>query len=393
MKHRTRTARLAALVLSLVMALSLTPAALASAGAGMGNFKKVRDYPGFSDVPADRWYSNDVKQAYELGLMDGKGGGRFDPDGNLTLAEAVTMAARACAIYYGKEFVPGGNPWYQNAVDYAIGNGIIYDGEYTDFSVKATRADFANLLFWAIPTVEFPRINRIAWISDIDPSMSYFHDIYLLYGAGVLTGSETGAFQPNEPVLRSEAAAIINRVARPENRVALSVTTNAPGQVIDGANGNFKISLPKDQGWEMTSNEIQEFDLADGGTVRSCTTVCAHIADGGEVDILVEVMAYPKRDLPDWTLSFMSEEYMPDLIESAGGEIDEDGVEGCTLRGLVGYGCGYTAAFDGVDYYCEAMCLENSAYFYLLNYMVVEDASDALSKQLRDVVHSLDIAL
>lgn len=393
MNQKSGFRSLLSLVLAILLTMAMVLPAGASAAVGMGNFVKTREYSGFSDVPAGQWYSNDVKQAYELGLMDGKDGGRFDPDGNLTLAEAVTMAARVCAIYYGEKFVPGGSPWYQNAVDYAIENGIIYDGEYTDFRAKATRADFANLLYWAIPSDEFPRINRIAWISDIDPNNAYFHDIYLLYGAGVLTGSETGAFQPNEPVRRSEAAAIITRVAWPENRVSLSVTTNAPGKVIDGANRNFKISLPMDQGWELTSNEILEFEGADGGTVRSCTTVCAHTTDGGDMDILVEVMAYPKKDLSDWTLSWMSEEYMTALIEEAGGQIDEDGVEGCTFRGLLGYCCGYAIVSEGIDYHCEAICVENSTYLYLLNYMIVEDFSDELDKQLDDVLFSLDIAL
>lgn len=381
------------LILAIVMSLAIILPADASAAVGMGNFKKTREYAGFSDVPAGQWYSNDVKQAYELGLMDGMNGGKFDPNGNLTMAEAVTMAARVCAIYYGETFVPGGSPWYQNAVDYAVENGIIYDGEYTNFRAKATRADFANLLYWAIPADEFPRINRIAWISDINPSMSYFHAIYLLYGAGVLTGSETGAFQPNELVRRSEAAAIINRVAWPENRVSLSVTTNAPGQVIDGANRNFKISLPKNQGWELTSNEILEFEGADGGTVRSCTTVCTHRAENGDMDILMEVMAYPKKDLSDWTLSWMSEEYMVPLVEGSGGEIDEEGVVECTFRGLIGYRCGYTAVSEGVDYSSEAMAIENSTYLYIINYMIKRDAPDALDTQLDDVLFSLDVAL
>lgn len=393
MKKTRISTRLAALLLALLMALSLAPAALASAGVGMGNFKKVRDYPGFSDVSNGQWYSNDVKQAYELGLMDGKGDGKFDPDGNLTLAEAVTMADRVRAIYLGTEFVSGGSPWYQNAVDYALKNRIIRDGEYTDFSARATRSDFANLLFQSIPTDEFPRINRIAWISDIDSTMPNFHNIYMLYGAGVLTGSETGAFQPNEPVKRCEAAAIINRVALPENRVSLSISTNAPGEVITGANGNFKISIPKNQNWSLVMNEILELEGENGSTIRSTTLQCAH-ANGDDIDILVEVMAYPKRDLPDWNLKWMSENYMPAIIESIDGKISkETGVQGCTFRGLQGYTCLYEAPLYGTDCDCQCFCLENSTNFYLVNYMVVDASSREFGKLLTDVLHSLDIAL
>ena len=67
-------------------------------------FEKVNTYNGdFSDVASTAWYSENVKTAYELGFMNGKSEGKFDPDGRVTVVEAITMASRLHAIYNGNE--------------------------------------------------------------------------------------------------------------------------------------------------------------------------------------------------------------------------------------------------------------------------------------------------
>lgn len=68
----------AALVLALCLALLPTAAA---AGAGPSNFKTVNTYSGntFSDVPAQAWYAGNVRTAYELDLVKGVSGSRFNP--------------------------------------------------------------------------------------------------------------------------------------------------------------------------------------------------------------------------------------------------------------------------------------------------------------------------
>ena len=79
-------------------------AATLSVGAGAAGFNKTGTYTPwqFTDVPGTEWYAGEVAGAYELGLMNGVGGGLFAPDGNVTVAEAITMASRASAIYAGE---------------------------------------------------------------------------------------------------------------------------------------------------------------------------------------------------------------------------------------------------------------------------------------------------
>ena len=57
-------------------------------------FTKKNTYGGqFADVKGDAWYAKEVQSAYELGFMNGTGADIFAPDGNVTVAQGITMSA------------------------------------------------------------------------------------------------------------------------------------------------------------------------------------------------------------------------------------------------------------------------------------------------------------
>ena len=68
------------------------------------NFKvaKTMDSATFTDVKSGNWFYLGVKTAYDNTIMDGVGGGLFLPNGSLTEAQAITIAARVHAIYQNK---------------------------------------------------------------------------------------------------------------------------------------------------------------------------------------------------------------------------------------------------------------------------------------------------
>ncbi len=79
-------------------------AALMLATGTFAAFEKVNTYSNnFTDVSDSNWFAANVKSAYELGFMNGKTETTFDPNGSVTVAEGITMAARVNAIYNGKE--------------------------------------------------------------------------------------------------------------------------------------------------------------------------------------------------------------------------------------------------------------------------------------------------
>jgi len=208
--------------------LSFTPVSLiggASPGeAGLANFVKTESYKSgqFSDVDDNLWYGPVVASVYEYGLMRGTGAAAFNPSGNITLAEAITIAARVHSIYStGSENSASGNPipWYQANVDYAITNGIIAPNDFSNYTRAASRAEMVYIFSRALPQSEFKEQNTVNSLPDVNSGTPYHDSIFALYKAGVLTGNDAqGTFYPDRGISRAEAAAIASRVILPDTR-------------------------------------------------------------------------------------------------------------------------------------------------------------------------------
>ena len=178
----------------------------------------------FTDVNESLWYGYTqqkvIANAYEYGLMVGSGGA-FNPTGNMTIAEALTIAARVHGIYMtGAADFTQGSPWYQVYVDYCVASGIIKANDFTNYSALATRAQMAYIFAGALPQSEFKAKNTVISLPDVDSDTPYRDAIVALYEAGVLTGNAQGAFFPSNNINRAEAAAIISRVTLPSTQVS-----------------------------------------------------------------------------------------------------------------------------------------------------------------------------
>ena len=109
---------------------------------------------------------------------------------------------------------------------YALSNGIISTG-YDDYNAEATRADYAMIFASAFPKTALPAINTIEdnAIPDVAPTAAYGSAVYLLYRAGVLTGSPgSHAFLPDDYIKRSEVSAVVARMADSGSRVSFNLT-------------------------------------------------------------------------------------------------------------------------------------------------------------------------
>lgn len=182
--------------------------------------------PAFTDVNSSSWYQSVVTYAYNLGLMVGNSDTTFNPMGNVTVAEAVTMAARARNSYNGgtNNDFKASSVWYQTYVDYAIENGIIKKGDFDRYDRVATRAEMAYIFAHALPDKGMKAINKVTSLPDVDSNTKYSKEIFTLYNAGILTGSDTkGTFLPDNPITRSEAAAIITRITLSSERKTLNL--------------------------------------------------------------------------------------------------------------------------------------------------------------------------
>ena len=187
---------------------------------GIVNFKKVNEYTSgkFTDVNAKDWFAPNVQKAYELGLVKGASETTFNPSGDITVAETIALACRLHSIYNtGKAEFTQGNIWYQVYVDYAVANGIISNNQFTTYTKAASRAEFAAIMAKSLPADALGAINsvKLGDIPDVKGNeAAYGADVYLLYNAGILTGSDSyGTFSPNSNIIRAEVAVIVSRMA------------------------------------------------------------------------------------------------------------------------------------------------------------------------------------
>lgn len=193
-------------------------------GAGLENFNFVNTFTSntFYDVKENDWYYQSVKEAYQIGLMTGNGVSTFNPEGNITIAEAIAISCRLHNTYWATNDVfQQEDPWYKCYVNYAIENDIIGQNQFSDYTQSATRAQFASIVANAFPENALRSINTIRSdsIPDVPSAASYADAVYRLYGAGILTGSDKyGTFNPENTISRGEVSAIITRMAIISNR-------------------------------------------------------------------------------------------------------------------------------------------------------------------------------
>ena len=92
-------------IVSLLLAVVLSVSVLCAGAwaADLANFKYTDTYKDgmFTDVKTTDWYAENVKAVVNLGLMKGQSADKFAPRGNVTWAEAVTMAARSQSGGFG----------------------------------------------------------------------------------------------------------------------------------------------------------------------------------------------------------------------------------------------------------------------------------------------------
>lgn len=286
-------------ICSLLLAVALMLGLLPSAFAGYENFTAQTTYTlgQFTDVSEDAWYADNVRAAYEYGLINGQSATRFAPDSSLTVAEAIKLAACLHSIYHtGSAEFASSSPWYQTYVDYALQNGILKAAR-SDYTQPASRAVFASVLAAALPAEALTAINTIedGAIPDVSMSASYADAVYLLYRAGVLTGSDSaGRFMPSSTIKRSEAAAIVTRMADPSLRrtISLAASTELTASEI------YERCMPAV--FKLYSYDARGNVLSMGSGVllsaNGDAVTCGHVANGVQ-RLVAEMMDGTKREV------------------------------------------------------------------------------------------------
>ena len=197
----------------------------------------------FDDVSPSDWFYGDVLAAWQSGLINGKSETLFAPDGSLTYAEAVKLAA--CMNQLAAEgavtlAADTGSEWYRPYVTYCAERGILLE-DYA-WNQPAERAVYMEIFSRALPADALWPINEIP--DGSIPDLGGVPDktaagVYALYRAGVAQGTGSDhACAPWANVKRSEVAAILTRMMNPEKRISFSLSVPAEPEhrieVIDG---------------------------------------------------------------------------------------------------------------------------------------------------------------
>ena len=210
-------------------------------------FQQVKQYNNnFSDVGTSDWFYNSVAEAYKYDLVNGKSATKFDPKGNVTIAEVITMADKLHSYSTSGSLSPSiqmeAEPWYTLFVRYAETMQIISTGEFSgEYNRPATREELAHIFAHAIPDNGYQQINVVTTLPDIDSSNKYYNDVIKLYNAGIISGNDyRGTFTPKANITRAEAAAIASRLALPSTRIQLTFCKSIALPSEDNSFGELK---------------------------------------------------------------------------------------------------------------------------------------------------------
>ena len=163
----------------------------------------TKDLP-FTDVTSTDWFYNDVKYAYENGLMTGTSGTAFSPEAPVTRGMVMTILARREGIRTDRY-----TPWYAAGCEWAKANGIS-DG--TNPEAPVTREQLAAMLYRyaALKGRDLTAGENLNFTDASDVSAYALPALQWATGEKILTGSN-GALNPQATATRAHLAAILHR--------------------------------------------------------------------------------------------------------------------------------------------------------------------------------------
>lgn len=157
----------------------------------------VYDTPTFKDVPHEFWGYTYIEQAAEKGWVKGMGGGKFEPNGQVTYAQFATMLTQA---FFKDEVDAYGvtNPWYARFCNIAGEKGLFAGTEAENYqnagayaNRQMSRYEMAQVVYNTLGKInaKMPSSKEVADQIDTTPD---FFDIPSKYSIAVLTAKASG---------------------------------------------------------------------------------------------------------------------------------------------------------------------------------------------------------
>ena len=176
----------------------------------------------FSDVNAKDWFVDHVQAAFASDIIAGFHDGTYRPQGNLTHAQIMVMAANLHSTQKGDDYDfqanrKEGDAWYQVFEDYCVAEGIVpaetfgaggpFEGEE---NTNVTRAQMAFYFANTLADASYTEKKEVA-LSDIDGHI-FAPEIEKLAKADIVGGYTDGTYRPENLVTRAEAAVFVHNI-------------------------------------------------------------------------------------------------------------------------------------------------------------------------------------
>jgi hypothetical protein len=160
----------------------------------------------FRDVDPAAWYGDNVRFVTARALFQGTGADIFSPDLSMSRAMLLTVLYRLDGQKNGAD----GEPWYSDAVSWAVETGIS-DGSNLDAAVS--REQLAAMLYRYAGLQETGR-TAPAHSDAADVSDWASEAVAWAVETGILSGKPGGALAPQDNASRAEVTAILTRFVR-----------------------------------------------------------------------------------------------------------------------------------------------------------------------------------
>ena len=167
----------------------------------------------FSDIDDVEWAAEAINALAERGIINGTGGGLFEPNNYITREEFAKIAVGCLDIdVYTVSTIKFADvdtdEWYAPYVAAINNAGYMLGYSDTEFGVGQyiTREEIATIVYRAL------RLNETAELtfSDADMISDYAKTpVAVLAGRGVISGYPDGEFKPQDLATRAEAAKLL----------------------------------------------------------------------------------------------------------------------------------------------------------------------------------------
>lgn len=167
----------------------------------------------FNDLDSVSWAKEAITYLFDAGVVSGKGAGKFAPNDNVTRAELAKMLVLGFGLEAKGETKVfkdvASDAWYEDFVKIAASNGLINGDENGRFNPDkpVTRQDAAAMMYRALSVDEKA---EKAFLEDYDEIADYSKAaVDYMYQKGIINGVGDGMFAPKNNVTRVQVAKML----------------------------------------------------------------------------------------------------------------------------------------------------------------------------------------